>query len=202
MASELTSQWSALETAALATGLSWGSGLRLYAVVFIAGVLQHFGMLNLPGGLHALAHPWVIGTSGVLMLGEFLADKFPGVDSVWDAVHTFIRIPAGAVLAAAAFTDIDPSMSIAAGLVGGVFASGAHLAKAGTRALVNTSPEPFSNWTASTTEDVAVPVGLTLSIVAPWVWLVLVVLFMLVVAWLLPKLWRAMKRVATAIQRQ
>src|SRR4051812_42996095 len=109
---------------AVGAGLAWGSGLRLYAVIFLAGLLAKFGVITLPQGLHLLTHPIVIGVSGTLFIVEFFADKIPGLDSIWDAVHTFIRIPAGAILAAATFSDVDPAWMLAAGLIGGTIASG------------------------------------------------------------------------------
>lgn len=146
-------------TLALAAGLSWSSGIRLYATVFFLGLLQfsgpHYGDHSaLPPSLAVLAHPWVIGISGLLFITEFLADKVPGFDSLWDALHTFIRIPGGALMAAAAVIDADPGLALAAGLLGGTLAASAHLTKAGSRALINLSPEPVSNWLASLSEDV------------------------------------------------
>ncbi|CAN5338823.1 DUF4126 domain-containing protein [soil metagenome] len=191
-----------LQTAALAAGLSWASGIRLYATVFLAGVLAHFGMFELPSGLAVLTHPWVVGTSGVLMVGEFCADKIPAFDSVWDAVHTFIRIPAGALLAAGSFGHADPALMVAAGLIGGTLATGSHLAKSATRATANLSPEPFSNWGLSLLEDVAAPFGVMMAMFAPIAALVLVLLFIVLAIWLVPKLvrvWRAMlQRLRTA----
>ena len=176
---------------AIGAGLAWGSGIRLYAVVFLAGLLAHFNVVTLPQGLHLLTHPIVLSASGVMFLFEFFADKIPGFDSIWDAVHTFIRIPAGAVLAAATFSDVDPAWMLAAGLIGGTIASGSHLAKTGSRAVINTSPEPFSNWVASFTEEAAVLGGLWVMFMHPVAFLVLLVVFLALAAWLIPKLWRA-----------
>jgi len=134
---------------ALITGLGWTSGIRFYVVLFLLGILHRSGLHTLPASLEMLAHPWVIAVSGLLCVTEFLADKIPGVDSLWDAVHTFIRIPGGALLATAAVIDSDPGLALAAGLLGGTIAAGAHFTKAGSRALINLSPEPFSNWAAS-----------------------------------------------------
>lgn len=128
-----------VESVAIAAGLSWASGLRLYAVLFLAGLLSKLGYITLPPGLAVLTHPFVMTASGVMFSIEFLADKIPGLDSLWDAVHTFIRIPAGALLAAAALGEHDPAIVIAAGLLGGTLASGSHFTKAGSRALINTS---------------------------------------------------------------
>ena len=140
---------------AMGAGLAWASGIRLYAVLFLMGILGYFGMIGLPPGLQVLTNPLVLGVSGTLFVVEFVADKIPGFDSVWDAIHTFIRIPAGAILAAATFSDVDPALMLAAGLVGGTIASGSHLTKTGSRAMINTSPEPFSNWIASFGEEAA-----------------------------------------------
>ena len=134
-----------LSAAALAGGLSWASGIRLYMALFMAGWFGRNGWIDLPSTLQILESPWVMGVTGLLLLVEFLADKVPGLDSLWDAIQTFIRIPAGAVLGAAALGDMDPAWTTLAALLGGTFAAGAHATKAGSRALINTSPEPFSN---------------------------------------------------------
>ena len=188
-------------TLALITGLGWTSGLRFYAVLFFLGLLHRTGMYALPGSLEVLAHPWVLGISGLLFATEFFADKIPGVDTLWDAVHTFIRIPGGALLAAAAVAGGDPGLGLAAGLLGGTVAAGAHFTKAGSRALINMSPEPFSNWTASFTEDAASLGALWMALQYPLLFLGLLALFVLVALWLLPKLWRGARRVAAAIFR-
>ncbi len=188
-----------LETAALAAGLSWTSGFRLYLAVFAAGALARAGWLHLPPGLHALESWWVIALAGVLAIAEFLADKVPGFDSVWDGIHTFIRIPAGAILAAGAFGQLDPQWVVAAGLVGGTLAGAAHATKASTRALINVSPEPFSNWIASFSEDVAASGGLLMAFFLPVAFLVGLGLLLLIVAWLLPKLWRGMRRLRDTV---
>jgi len=182
-----------LSTAALAGGLSWASGLRLYMTLFIAGWFGRMGWIELPHALRVLESPWVLGTTGALMLVEFLADKVPGVDSVWDAVQTFIRIPAGAILAVAAMGSMDPAWTAVAGILGGTFAAGAHATKAGSRALINTSPEPFSNWTASASEDATVLAGLWAAFYHPWLLIVFLAIFFLIALWLLPKLWRGLR---------
>lgn len=146
-----------------------------------------------------LAHPWVLGISGLLFVTEFFADKIPAVDTLWDAVHTFIRIPGGALLAAAAVAGGDPGLALAAGLLGGTVAAGAHLTKAGSRALINTSPEPFSNWAASFTEDAVSLGALWMALLHPLLFLGLLALFVLVALWLLPKLWRGLRRVIAVI---
>ena len=183
-----------LETAALAAGMSWASGLRLYLAVLAAGVLARLGWLDLPTGLQVLSSWWVIGVAGVLALAEFIADKVPGFDTAWDGIQTFIRIPAGAILAAAAFGELDPQWMVAAGLVGGTLAGAAHATKAGTRALINVSPEPFSNWAASFTEDVGTISGLLLAFFLPVVFLILLGVFLILAIWLIPKLWRGVRR--------
>jgi hypothetical protein len=192
----------ALTAIATATGLGWASGVRLYAVLFFLGLLQHAGIYTLPPDLQVLAHPAVMAVSGLLFFIEFMADKVPGVDSLWDAVHTFIRIPAGAVLAAAAVTSADPGFALAAGLLGGAVAAGTHFTKAGTRALINASPEPFSNWTASLGEDFLSLLGLFAALKYPLLFLILLGVFIGVAIYLLPKLWRGIKRVLTTIRRR
>ena len=183
-----------IQTIAAGSGLAWASGLRLYAVVFLAGMLGRFGYVTLPGDLGVLTNWAVIGTSGVLFAVEFFADKIPGFDSVWDAIHTFIRIPAGAMLAVGAMSSsVDPAWLLAAGLIGGTLASGSHLTKAGTRALINTSPEPFSNWAASFSEEALVVGGLYAAFTQPWVFFALLAIFMLLAIWLVPKLWRGVR---------
>ena len=159
---------------ALASALAWGSGLRLYATLFAIGIAGWFGWLELPQHLALLAHPLVLGTSGFMALVEFGTDKLPWLDSAWDAVHTFIRIPAGAALAAAVFGD--GAAALAAAILGGTLAAGTHFAKAGSRALINTSPEPVSNWIASFTEDTAVLGGLWLALVKPAAFLIVLAL--------------------------
>lgn len=189
-----------LTAVATAAGLGWASGMRLYAVLFGLGVLQHAGIHELPADLQLLAHPAVMTVSGLLFFFEFFADKIPGVDSVWDAVHTFVRIPAGAVLAAAAVASADPALGLAAGLLGGVVAAGTHLTKAGGRALINASPEPFSNWIASLGEDFLSLLGLITAIKYPLLFLILLLIFFIAAAWLMPRLWRGVKRVFTTIR--
>ncbi len=190
-----------LTAIAMAAGLAWASGVRLYAVLFFLGVLHHAELYTLPANLQILAHPAVMTVSGLLFFLEFFADKIPGVDTLWDAVHTFIRIPAGAVLAAAAVASADPGLALAAGLLGGVIAAGTHLAKAGGRALINTSPEPFSNWIASLGEDFLSMLGLFAALKYPLVFLLLLALFLAFAVWLLPRIWRSVKHVFAAIRR-
>ncbi len=148
---------------AIAAALGWASGLRLYAVVFLTGAAGWMGWVTLPPGLQVLQNPLLLGAAGFMCLMEFVADKIPGLDTLWDAVHTLIRIPAGAALAAAAFGGDSTTWSVVAALLGGTLAAGAHAAKATTRAAANTSPEPFSNIGLSLAGDMLVPGMLWLS---------------------------------------
>ena len=157
------------QLAALAAALGWASGLRLYAVVFITGAAGYLGWLPLPAGLQILQNPLVLGLSFLLFVVEFVADKIPAVDSLWDAVHTFIRIPAGAALAAGALGADSATWAVMAALAGGSLAATAHAAKATTRAAANTSPEPFSNVLLSLAGDAAVPLMLWLAVEHPLV---------------------------------
>ena len=182
-----------LQSLALAGGMAWASGMRLYAVVFLAGLLGRLGYLQLPETLSVLENPWIIGLSGVLLCIEFLADKVPAVDSFWDALQGFIRIPAGALLAALAMGEHDPALRVAAGLLGGTLTAGTFAAKAGGRALINTSPEPFSNVTASLGEDILTASGLWIAVAHPILFLILLGLFILLLLWLLPKIWRGIR---------
>jgi hypothetical protein len=178
---------------ALAAAVGWASGIRLYAVLFIVGGLGYLDVVELPGGLAALAHPWVLAASGFMFCIEFFADKIPGVDSLWDMVHTFIRIPAGAALAASVFGDSSAAAALAAAILGGSLAAGSHFAKAGSRALINTSPEPFSNWAASFGEELAVGTVLWLAFAHPIAALVVLGLLVLLMIWLIPKVWRFLR---------
>ena len=182
-----------LSAAALAGGLSWASGIRLYMTLFIAGWFGRTGWIQLPSSLEVLESPWVMAVTGALVVIEFLADKVPGIDSAWDAIHTLIRIPAGAILGAAVLGEVDPQWTTIAAIIGGTFAAGAHATKAGSRALINTSPEPFSNWAASFSEDIAVFGTLWAAFFHPWILFVLLALFLVLAWWLLPKLWRGLR---------
>ena len=183
-------QFDTWQLVALAAALGWASGIRLYAVLFIVGGLGYLHWVDLPGGLAVLAHPWVLAASGFMFFVEFFADKVPGVDTLWDTVHTFIRIPAGAALAASVFGDSSMAAALAAAILGGSLAAGSHLTKAGSRAVINTSPEPFSNWAASFGEDLAVGTVLWLAFTHPIVALVVLAALVAVMIWLIPKLWR------------
>ena len=178
---------------ALSMGVAWASGLNLYAAILVLGLLGATGSMTLPETLQILQTPQVIGAAALMYCVEFFADKFPGVDSAWDTLHTFIRIPAGAVLAASAVAEVEPSFTLVAALLGGTLTAGTHLAKAGTRLVVNTSPEPFSNIGASLAEDTMVVAGLWTAIYFPLVFLVFLAGFLLLIFWWLPILWRGLK---------
>ena len=184
---------------ALTLGVGWASGINLYAAMLTLGVMHNMGFIVLPPDLQIVAMPIVMFAAGFMYVVEFFADKIPGIDSGWDAIHTFIRIPAGAILAAQAVGDVHPAATLAAGLIGGAFAATSHLTKATTRLAINTSPEPFSNWTASVLEDVAVIGGLWLALQHPYLFLALLVAFIALVAWLLPKLIRGLRALFTKI---
>ena len=193
-----------LTNIALALALAWASGIRLYAVLFLVGLVGHFHWFDwaAPKNLELLSHPLVIGTTGFLLFIEFFADKIPGIDTIWDAIHTFIRIPAGALLAAGVIGATDgPAWALVAGLLGGTVTAGTHFMKAGGRAAINTSPEPVSNWTASFTEDALVLGGLWLAVQHPIAFIVLLVLFVLLTIWLLPKLYRFIRAIFTRLAR-
>lgn len=188
-------------TLALTLGVGWASGINLYAALLVLGLAGASGDLALPPDLQVLANPLVIGAAGLMYAVEFFADKAPGVDSGWDALHTFIRIPAGALLAAGAVGEVTPALEVAAGILGGGLAATTHATKAGGRLLINTSPEPFSNWSASIAEDVAVFGGLWAALHHPWLFLSLFVAFLLLLVWLVPKIFRALRRLGGGILR-
>ena len=188
-----------LQSVALASLLAWASGMRLYMVVFAVGLAGYLDYVDLPKGLEVLQHPWVIGAAGFMLAIEFLADKVPAIDSAWDAIHTFIRIPAGALLAAGATGDSLTALTVAAGILGGTITAGTHFAKAGGRAVINTSPEPVSNWGASFTEDALVLSGTWLAFAHPLVFLLLLLLFLLMLVWLIPKVWRGVRAVVNRL---
>lgn len=191
-----------LQLVSLAAALGWASGLRLYAVLFAVGLVGYFDWAPLPSGLEVLAHPAVLLASGLMLMVEFAADKIPWFDSLWDAVHTFIRIPAGALLAAGVFGEAGGASELVAAIVGGSLAAGSHLTKAGTRALANQSPEPLSNWSLSLGEDALVGGGLALAFLHPWLFLALLGLLILLALWLLPRLWRASRGLLAKLKRQ
>ncbi len=184
---------------ALTMGVGWASGINLYAAVLVLGLAGSTGNIDLPPELAVVQNPIVIMAAGVMYFVEFIADKIPGVDTGWDTLHTFIRIPAGAMLAVGAVGDVTPALEIAAGLMGGTMAGASHLTKFSTRALINTSPEPFSNWAASISEDVLVLAGMWAMFNHPLLFVGLMIAFLLLVIWLLPKLWRLLKAIFTRL---
>jgi hypothetical protein len=186
---------------ALTMGAAWAAGINLYAAIATLGILSVTGNMTLPPDLQVLANPLVIGAACLMFAVEFIADKMPGVDTGWDTVHTFIRIPAGALLAAGAVGELNPAVSLAAALLGGTLAAGTHGMKAGSRLLINASPEPLTNWTASIVEDIMVIGGIWAAVTHPWVFLVLLALFILLMIWLLPKVWRGVKLLAEKIKQ-
>lgn len=188
-------------TLALTLGVAWASGLNLYAVILALGLVGHFQLWPLPADLEVLAHPAVLFASGFMYLVEFVVDKIPGFDSLWDTLHTFIRIPAGAALAAAAIGEVPPEYTLVAAILGGTLAASAHAAKAGSRLLLHGSPEPFSNWIASLTEDAAVFGGLLLALTHPWVFLLMLALFLLLLVWLLPRVWQGVRGMLRTLRR-
>ena len=182
---------------AIAAALGWASGLRLYAVVFLTGMAGFLGWVDLPAGLRLLQSPVMLGASGLMLFVEFFADKIPGVDTLWDAVHTLVRIPAGAALAAAVFGADQSSWAMAAALMGGTLAATSHVAKATTRAAINTSPEPFSNIGMSLLGDALVPASLWLSWSHPYVFfaaLAVALVASVVIVWVLAKFLRLLAR--------
>lgn len=186
---------------ALTMGAAWAAGINLYAAIATLGILSVTGNMTLPPDLQVLANPLVIGAACLMFAVEFIADKMPGVDTGWDTIHTFIRIPAGALLAAGAVGEVNPAVSLAAALLGGTLAAGTHGVKAGSRLLINTSPEPLTNWTASIVEDIMVIGGIWAAVNHPWLFLFLMVIFLVLMIWLLPKLWRGIKMLAHRIKR-
>ena len=194
----------ALDTAqlvALAGAVGWASGIRLYLVLLLTGLAGYLGWMELPQGLHLLANPVVLGASGFMVFVEFFADKIPGLDSLWDVVHTVIRIPAGAALAAGVFSADSAAMSLVAALVGGTLAGTSFAAKATTRAAINTSPEPFSNIGTSLVEDSLVPAGLWLAVAHPFVFIPLLVVVLVLSVWLIRLCWRFLTQLFARVAR-
>jgi len=183
-----------VEALSLAMGTAWTSGINLYATVAALGIARQMELIQLPHNLEVLAHPAVIAIACIMYVIEFFADKVPYFDSGWDALHTFIRVPAGAILAARALGDMNPALELAAMLAGGSIALAAHGAKATTRLALNASPEPFTNWTASVTEDAAVLGGIWLIFNNPILMVIFVIGFVGLGVWLMPKLFRLAKR--------
>jgi hypothetical protein len=189
---------------AIAAALGWASGLRLYAVLFLTGIAGFMGWVDLPTGLKLLQTPMLLGASGFMLFAEFFADKIPGLDTLWDLVHTLIRIPAGAALAGAVFGADQSSWALAAALLGGTLAATSHVAKATTRAAINTSPEPFSNIGMSLLGDSLVPASLWLSWTHPIVFFValgLALVVMVALIWVFGAFLRKLlRRVFGAVQ--
>jgi hypothetical protein len=182
-----------IATISLTMGVAWASGINLYATIGMLGYLGITGNIDLPDQLLILQDPMVIGAAALMYIIEFFADKTPGVDTTWDILHSFIRIPAGVLLAAGAVGDVNPALVIVAGILGGTVSATSHMVKAGSRVLINTSPEPFSNWATSIFEDIAVFAGIFTALNYPLLFIALFIIFILVAIWLIPKLWRGLK---------
>lgn len=187
-------------TLSLALGSAWTSGINLYATVAVLGVLQKFALTKLPGGLDVLDNWWIIGIAGGLYLIEFFADKIPYLDSVWDVVHTFIRVPAGAIVAYAATNQMDASVYTIATLLGGGLAFSSHGTKAAVRAGANLSPEPVSNWILSIVEDIIAFVGTLLAVFAPVLIAIVLLIFAVFFVWFAPKVFRGIRKLFKGIR--
>jgi hypothetical protein len=185
---------------ALSMGTAWASGINLYAAVFMLGYLGTTGNIALPAEMMVVTDPLVMTAAGLMYCVEFFADKTPGVDTAWDSLHTFIRIPLGAVLAMSAVGDTTPAVELAAFLAGGSLTAATHATKAGSRVLINTSPEPASNWFASLGEDFMVIAGVWAALTHPLVFVIFLVLFIALMIWLLPKIWRGIKRIFSTVK--
>lgn len=183
-----------IQALSLAMGTAWTSGINLYATVAALGIANRFELIHLPPNLEVLSHPGVIAIACIMYLIEFFADKVPYLDTGWDALHTFIRVPAGAILAARSLGDMSPALELMALLAGGSIALVAHGTKATTRLAINASPEPFSNWVASVAEDVTVFGGIWLMFNHPVIMLIVVLVFLVATAWITPKIYRLAKR--------
>ncbi|HEY3041074.1 MAG TPA: DUF4126 domain-containing protein [Pyrinomonadaceae bacterium] len=183
----------------LALGSAWTSGINLYATVAVLGLLQHYKLTHLPGSLHVLDNWIIIGIALALYIIEFFADKIPYLDTVWDAIHTFIRVPAGAVIAAAATSDVNPAVQVVAFLLGGGLALSTHGTKATVRASANASPEPVSNWILSLVEDVIALGAVVLAVLHPIGILVVILIFLVIFAWILPKVVRRIRRMFASL---
>jgi hypothetical protein len=188
-----------IKTIALTMGVAWASGINLYAAILVLGVLGSTGNITLPPDLMILTDPLIMAAAGVMYAVEFFADKIPGVDNGWDTIHTFIRIPLGALLAAAAVGEVNPPIAITAALLGGSLTASTHAAKSGTRVLINTSPEPVTNWLASLGEDISVIIGLWVALHYPLFFIIFLILFILLLVWLLPKIWRGVVRIISML---
>ena len=192
-----------IQVISLMLGTAWASGINLYAAILVLGWMGGAGHVDLPPGLEILSDPAVMLAAGCMYMVEFFTDKIPGVDTAWDALHTFIRIPAGALMAASAAQGLDMGQAgeLIGLILGGGISAASHATKAGTRVLINTSPEPVSNWGASIAEDASVFAGLWAALNHPWLFVALLIVFLLVSAWLLPRIWRAIKRALHALRR-
>ncbi len=185
---------------ALALGAAWASGINLYAAIFMLGYLGNSGNIDLPPELMVVTDPLVMFAAGLMYCVEFFIDKTPGFDTAWDTLHTFIRIPAGAVLAVGAIGDVSPAVELAAFLIGGTLAAGSHASKTGARILINSSPEPVTNWTASVAEDLLVIGGIWTALNYPWLFIGALIIFICLMIWLLPKVWKNIKRLFSYIK--
>ncbi|WP_218044528.1 DUF4126 domain-containing protein [Kiloniella litopenaei] len=186
---------SLFEIVILAMGVAWAGGINLYATLAILGILGASGQLALPTAMDIVEHPAVIVIAIIFYVIEFIADKIPAVDSVWDGIHTFIRIPAGAMMAAGLLGDISPEAQAMAFVGGGGLATISHSMKAGTRAILNTSPEAFTNIAVSLGEDVLVIVGLATALLSPAVFAAFLALFLILAIWIVPKIFRGIRKV-------
>jgi len=189
-----------ITTIALTMGAAWASGINLYATIAMLGLLGSSGNIDLPAQLAVVQDPLVIIAAGIMYCVEFFADKTPGVDTGWDVIHSFIRIPAGVMLAAGAVGEVSTPLVVAAGILGGTVTGVTHTIKAGSRVLINSSPEPFSNWTASVVEDVAVIGGIWMALHNPLLFLCIFILFIIFAVWLLPKIFRGIKLLFSKIK--
>jgi hypothetical protein len=186
---------------ALTMGASWASGINLYAVILVLGIGGMTGQVPLPSELQAITNPFVIGAAGLMYMVEFVTDKIPGIDTGWDAVHTFIRIPSGALLAYGAVGDVGQPVALAAAIIGGSITAGTHATKSGSRVMINASPEPFTNWAVSIGEDIAVVAGLWTALKHPLIFIGLLICFIIFMIWLLPRIWRGIKKIFGFIGR-
>jgi hypothetical protein len=184
---------------ALSMGVAWASGINLYATVLMLGYLGSTGNIELPSEMMVVTDPLVMSAAGLMYCIEFFADKTPGVDTAWDSLHTFIRIPLGAVLAMSAVGEVTPAVELAAFLAGGSLTATTHATKAGGRVIINSSPEPVSNWFASLGEDFLVIIGMWSALTYPSVFVVFLILVIILVIWLLPKILRGIKRIFSTL---
>ncbi len=185
---------------ALSMGAAWASGINLYATIFMLGYLGTTGNIDLPPDLMVVTDPLVMTSAGLMYCVEFFADKTPGVDTAWDTLHTFIRIPLGAVLAMGAVGDMTPAVELAAFIVGGSLTAATHATKTGSRIVINSSPEPVTNWTASIGEDLLVITGIWAALNHPVAFLIALIIFIALMIWLLPKIWRGVKHIFNSIR--